>query len=150
VHCSLFVTHLAAQASFCASSPDASPATLAPERYFPAPGSSFGSPLWPAIDAGLTPWQPCDTAAWHNGAGGHDYGNLKGTTHDNADICTLRFAFIGRPQLCPRSLKKPHPDQENHPPNNLKNPTNNTQEEECCPQAFEEDLRSTKRDFQTG
>jgi hypothetical protein len=32
----------------------------------------------------------------------------------------------------------------------LKNQPNNTQEEECCIEAFEEDLRSTKRDFQTG
>jgi hypothetical protein len=32
----------------------------------------------------------------------------------------------------------------------LKNQPNNTQEEECCVEAFEEDLRSTKRDFQTG
>jgi hypothetical protein len=42
------------------------------------------------------------------------------------------------------------PRSKNHPPSNLKNPKNNTQEEECCPEAFEEDLRSTERDFQTG
>jgi len=32
----------------------------------------------------------------------------------------------------------------------LKNPANNTQEEECCTEAFEENLRLTGSDFQTG
>jgi hypothetical protein len=32
----------------------------------------------------------------------------------------------------------------------LKNPANNTQEEECCNEAFEENLRLTGSDFQTG
>jgi hypothetical protein len=32
----------------------------------------------------------------------------------------------------------------------LKNQPNNTQKEECCPEAFEEDLRLTRSDFQTG
>jgi hypothetical protein len=151
VHSSLLVTHSLAQASFCASSPDASPATPGPERYFPAPESSFGSPLWPAIDVGSVPWQPCDTPALHNGAGDHDYGK---SGRNNSRQCrhlhfTLRF--IGRLQLCPASSKKPHrPDQKITRPHNLKNPKNNTQEEECCPEAFEEDLRPTKRDFQTG
>jgi hypothetical protein len=32
----------------------------------------------------------------------------------------------------------------------LKNPANNTQKEECCNEAFEENLRLTGSDFQTG
>jgi hypothetical protein len=32
----------------------------------------------------------------------------------------------------------------------MKNSKNNSQEEECCTEAFEENLRPTKRDFQTG
>jgi hypothetical protein len=150
VHSSLLVTHRAAQASFYASSPDASPATPEPERYFPARGSSFGSPLWPAIDAGLASWQLCDTAALHNGAGGHDYGNLEGITLYNADICTLCFASSADCNSAHELRRNPTASIKKSPARNLKNPKNNTQEEECCPEAFEEDLRSTKRDFQTG
>jgi hypothetical protein len=32
----------------------------------------------------------------------------------------------------------------------MKNSKNDTQEEECCTEAFEENLRSTGSDFQTG
>jgi hypothetical protein len=52
--------------------------------------------------------------------------------------------------LPPKLKETLPPRSKNHRPSNLKNPKNNTQEQECCPQAFEEDLRSTERDFQTG
>jgi hypothetical protein len=42
-------------------------------------------------------------------------------------------------------IKKSHALQ----PEESQEQQNNTQEEECCPQALEEDLRSTKHDFQT-
>ena len=96
-----------AQASFCASIPDASLATPGPERNFPAPGSSFGSPLWPAIGTGCSASRPCDTPASHSGAGGHDYGNLKGTTHYNARTCILRFASLAERQLCSQDQRNP-------------------------------------------
>jgi hypothetical protein len=35
-------------------------------------------------------------------------------------------------------------------PNDIKNQPNNTQEEECCIEAFEENLRLIGSDFQTG
>jgi hypothetical protein len=139
-----------AQASFCASSPDASPATPGPERNFPAPGSSFGSPLWPASAAGWNASRPYDTLASHSGAGGHDYGNLKGTTHYNACTCILRFASLADRQLCSEDQRNPTCPIKKILCPRLKNQPNNTQEEECCIEAFEEDLRSTKRDFQTG
>jgi hypothetical protein len=52
--------------------------------------------------------------------------------------------------LPPKFEETPLPRSRNHLPRNLKNPKNNTQGEECYPEVFEEDLRSTKRDFQTG
>jgi hypothetical protein len=65
----------------------------------------------------------------------------------------LHFAlrFIGRPPTLLRRSKKPYPpDQEKSHAHDLKNPANNTQEEECCIEAFEENLRLTGSDFQTG
>ena len=150
MHSSSLVTHRMAQASFCASSPDASPATPGPERYFPAPGSSFGSPLWPAIGTGWSVLRPCDTLASHSGAGGHDYENLEGTTLYNADTCTLHFASLADYNSAPEAQRNPTTPIKKSPAQDLKNPKNNTQEEESCPEAFEEDLRSTERDFQTG
>ena len=150
MHSSSLVTHRGAQASFCASSPDASPATPGPERNFPAPGSSFGSPLWPAIGAGWSASRPCDTPASHSGAGGHDYGNLEGTTHYNARTCILRFASLADANSASK-LKETLParSRKSHA-HDLKNQANNTQEEECCIEALEENLRLTGSDFQTG
>jgi hypothetical protein len=51
----------------------------------------------------------------------------------------------------PTKLKKtPSPRSKNRKPKTSRTPANNTREEECCLEAFEEDLRSPKPDFQTG
>jgi hypothetical protein len=110
VHSSFLVTHPVAQTSLCASSP------LAP--LFSGPGST----LWPAIGAGSAPWQPCDTLAAHNGAGGYDYGIWKEqlTTMQTFALCASLHWQTATP---PRSSKKPYrPDQKITRPANLKNP----------------------------
>jgi len=48
-------------------------------------------------------------------------------------------------------IKETLPARSRNPmPTDLKNQPNNTQEEECCIEAFEENLRLTGSDFQTG
>jgi hypothetical protein len=60
------------------------------------------------FDAGLAPWQSCDTAAWQNGAGGHDYENLERQLMIMRTFALLRFASSADWRLCPRSSKKHH------------------------------------------
>jgi hypothetical protein len=38
---------------------------------------------------------------------GYDFGNLEGTTHDNADICTLRFASLADCNSAPEAQRNP-------------------------------------------
>jgi hypothetical protein len=62
----------------------------------------------------------------------------------------LRFASLADCNSAPEAQRNPTALIKKSPAQQLEEPKNNTQEEECCPEAFEEDLRSTKRDFQTG
>jgi hypothetical protein len=70
----------------------------------------------------------------------YDYGNLGGRTHDNADICTLRFASLADCNSAPEAQRNPTAPIKKSPARQLEEPKNNTQEEECCPEDFEEDI----------
>jgi hypothetical protein len=122
VHSSFLVTHPVAQTSLCASSPDASPATLAPERYFPAPGSSFGFPLWPAIGAAqrlgnlATLWLRTMALA----ATITEIWKEQLTTMQTFALCaSLHWQTATLPPKLKETLP---PRSKNHPPSNLKNP----------------------------
>jgi hypothetical protein len=62
----------------------------------------------------------------------------------------LRFASLADRKLCSEDQRNPTCPIKKIPCPRLEEPTEQHQEEECCVEAFEEDLGSTKRDFQTG
>jgi len=62
----------------------------------------------------------------------------------------LRFASLADRQLCSEDQRNPTARARKSHAHELKNPANKTQEEECCNEAFEENLRLTGSDFQTG
>jgi hypothetical protein len=62
----------------------------------------------------------------------------------------LRFASLADRQLCSQDQRNPTRPIKKIPCPRHEELEEHTQEEECCTEAFEENLRLTGSDFQTG